>query len=197
MAVARRTTYRDSRSATESPPSDDEYALLARLHTAQDEADFNGPRAAELTTSGWEETYPEHEYVPEKIFGGHVIHRAFVYATICAEAVAPKRPVVVSVNRINFHHPVRIGDKLQFISRVVYTGWSSIVVEVDIVRHSRDRTTTALCNTCIFTFVNVDEEMRPQRASAIYPTNYAEDARYLNAYRRHVEYKDLLAQSSA
>jgi acyl-CoA hydrolase len=197
MAVARRRTYRDSRSSIESPPSDDEYALLARLHTAQDEVDFNGPRAAELTTSGWEETYPEHEYVPEKIFGGHVIHRAFVYATICAEAVAPKRPVVVSVNRINFHHPVRIGDKLQFISRVVYTGWSSIVVEVDIVRHSRDRTTTALCNTCIFTFVNVDEEMRPQRASAIYPSNYAEDARYLNAYRRHVEYKDLLAQSSA
>ena len=103
----------------------------------------------------------------------------------------------MSVNRINFHHPVRIGDKLQFVSRVVYTGWSSIVVEIDIGRHSRDRTTTALCNTCIFTFVNVNEELRPQPAAAIYPSNYTEDARYLDAYRRHVEYKDLLAKSSA
>lgn len=51
MAIARRHAYRDSRFATQRPPSEDEYALLARLHAAQDEVDFNGLRAAELTTS--------------------------------------------------------------------------------------------------------------------------------------------------
>jgi len=195
-AIARREAYIHGRSVAERQPSSEEYALLSALHAAQDHDEFNGRLAADLTTSGWEETYPEHENVPQKIFGGHVIHRAFVYATICAELAAPNRPVIVSVNRINFHHPVRIGDRLQFGSRVVYTGWSSIVVEVDIVRHSRDRTTTALCNTCIFTFSNVNEALQPQEVPEVYPSTYGEDARYLSAYRRHLEYTALTGRAS-
>jgi acyl-coenzyme A thioesterase 9 len=192
-AVERRNAYLNARSVAESQPSGEEYQLLGRLHAAQDEPDFDGNLAANLTTGGWEETYPEHEYVPKKIFGGYVIHRAFVYATICAELIASGRPIVASVDRVNFHRPVRIGDKLHFVSRVVYTGRSSIVVEVDITRHSRDRSTTALCNTCIFTFVNADASLRPCSVPAVYPTNYIEDARYLNAYRRHLAYKSTLA----
>ena len=145
--------------------------------------------AGSLITSGWERTYPEHENVPTKIFGGYVIHRAFMYSTLCAELAAPDRPVVVSVNRINFHHPVRMGDKLYFVSRVTYTGHSSLCVETDIVRVSRDRSSTALCNTGIFTFVNVDAELRPRPSMPIYPNTYAEDARYLAAYNRQLAFK--------
>lgn len=188
-AVERRNAYRRSRNTAQQPPTIDEYALLARLHTAQEHPSFAGLMAGSLTTSGWERTYPEHENVPTKIFGGYVIHRAFMYSTLCAEIAAPDRPVVVSVNRINFHHPVRMGDKLHFLSRVTYTGHSSVCVETDIVRVSRDRSSTALCNTCIFTFVNVDAELGPRPALPIYPNTYAEDARYVAAYNRHLAYK--------
>src|SRR5258708_2687 len=97
-------------------------------------------------------------------------------------------PAVVTVNRINFHHPMRRGYKLNFISRVAYTGNSPICVETDIVRISSDRSTTALCNTCVFTFVNVDSDFKPQPVPQIYPTTYAEDGRYLAAYRRRAAY---------
>ena len=196
-AMERREAHQRSRDAAEEPPTRDEYALLAPLHAAQEQPGFSGLLAGQLTTSGWERTYPENENVPKKIFGGHVVHRAFMYSTICAEVVAPDRPVVVSVNRINFHHPVRIGDKLHFVSRVTYTGQSSICVETDIVRISRDRTSTALCNTGIFTFVNVDTELRPRPVPPIYPTTYAEDARYLAAYRRHLALKNSKAKAAS
>ena len=196
-ARERREAYQRSRDAAEEPPTREEYALLARLHTAQEQPEFSGLLAGRLTTSGWEITYPEHENVPEKIFGGYVVHRAFMYATICAEAVAPDRPVVVSVNRINFHHPVRIGDKLHFVSRATYTGQSSICVETDIVRISRDLTSTALCNTCVFTFVNVDAELRPRPVPPIYPTTYGEDARFLAAYRRRLAYRGSRARATS
>jgi acyl-CoA hydrolase len=136
-------------------------------------------------TNGWERTYPEHENVPEKIFGGHLIRRAFEQSAICAEEVAPQRPVIVAVNRINFVQPVRMGDKLHFVSRAVYTGGTSVSVETEIIRISRDRTQTNLSNSCIFTFTNVDARLHPQPVPAIYPTTYAEDARYLAAHRRH------------
>jgi acyl-CoA hydrolase len=196
-AVERREAYRQSLHAAEQPPSKEEHALLSRLHAAQERPDFTGLLASAVTTDGWERAYPEHENVPEKIFGGHVVHRAFEYAHICAEAVATHRPVVISVNRINFHHPVRIGDKLRFVSRVVYTGKTHVSVETEIIRVSADRTSTAMSNTCVFTFVNADAELRPQPVPPIYPTTYAEEARYLAAYRRHLDHELVRSRKAA
>jgi len=137
----------------------------------------------------WERMYPELENVPSKVFGGYLVRRAYELATIQAEELAPNRPVIVRVNRINFLQPVRIGDKLKLASRVVYTGRTSVTVEVTIERISWDRVTRALCNTCVFTFVNVDERMRAQPVAPVYPTTYAEDARYLEVYRWHQRLK--------
>jgi acyl-CoA hydrolase len=183
-AIARREGYRQQLHQAQEPPSREEYALLTSLHAAQEEPDFRGLMAGDCVTSGWERTYPEHENVPTKIFGGHLIRQAYEQSSICAEQVAPHRPVIVAVNRINFVQPVRMGDKLQFLSRAVYAGSTSVCVETDIIRVSRDRTQTNLSNSCVFTFANVDDELRPQLVPPIYPTTYAEDARYLAAHRR-------------
>jgi acyl-CoA hydrolase len=184
-AIERRERYRKEQAAATEPPSREEYALLSRLHAAQEEPGFSGRLVSDLVTSNWERMYPEQENVPKKIFGGYLVRRAYELASINAEEIAPDRPVILSVNRINFLQPVRLGDKLHFISRVVYTGSTSICVEVNIERVSRDRVTRALSNTCVFTFVNVDRDMIPQAVPPVYPTTYAEDARYLEAYRRN------------
>jgi acyl-CoA hydrolase len=184
-ARRRRESYREYVSAAEAPPSAEEYALLRQLHEAQEEPEAHVLLASTLTAESWERTYLEHENVPHKIFGGYVAHRAYMLAHICSEMVASHRALLVSVDRINFHHPVRMGDKLHYISRVAFTGRTSITVETSITRISRDRKSTALSNVCTFTFVNVDSELRPMPVPQIYPTTYAEDARYLAGYRRH------------
>jgi acyl-coenzyme A thioesterase 9 len=186
-AIGRRDAAR-SQAALSEPPSAEEYELLARLHAAQEEPGFAGPLAGRLATSTWERMYPEQENVPTKIFGGYLVRRAFELAAIHAEEIAPERPVVVRVNRINFLQPVRIGDKLRFLSRIVHTGSTSLCVEIGIHRISRDRVTRALSNTCVFTFVNVDERMVPRPVPTIYPTTYDEDARYLDAHRRRARF---------
>lgn len=188
-ARARRESYRQHMSAAEEPPSREEYDLLRRLHEAQEQPGFTGLLASRLVAEGWERTYPEQENVPQTIFGGYVAHRALMYAHICSEMVASDRALLVSVDRINFYHPVRMGDKLHFISRVTYTGETSIAVETAITRISRDRTSTALSNVCTFTFANVDAELHRLPVVPIYPTTYAEDARYLAAYRRRKAYR--------
>lgn len=165
-------------------PTPDEYAMLFDLHARLDAGGGPFVLARDLVTSGWERTYPEHENVPQKIFGGYVVHRAYMYAHICAEMVADARALLVSTNRIDFYQPVRMGDKLHFVSRVTFTGRHSITVETAITRISRDRSMTALSNTCVFTFVNVDNQLRLIPVAEVFPTTYLEDARYLSAYRR-------------
>ncbi|MGE4580476.1 MAG: hotdog domain-containing protein [Desulfuromonadales bacterium] len=183
-AIASREAYRTAQSVAQEPPTREEYDLLNRLHRAQEEPNFNGLIASQLVADSWERMYPEQENVPTTIFGGYLVRRAYELSSICAELVAPNRPVIVAVNRINFFHPVRLGDKLHFTTRVVYTGKTSVSVEANIRRISRDRTSQALSNSCLFTFVNVNKDLTPQPVPTIYPTTYGEDARYLQAFRR-------------
>ncbi|GAM10303.1 acyl-coenzyme A thioesterase 9, mitochondrial [Geobacter sp. OR-1] len=184
-AMAGREEYRRQQESLLKPPSVEEYALLDGLHRAQEEPSFNGHRAAALVTDAWERMYPEQEYVPRRIFGGYLMRRAFELSAICSELVAPDRSVIAAVNRINFFHPVRLGDKLHFTSRVVYTDESFVCVETGIERISRDRTSKALSNSCLFTFVNVDRDLNHCRVPAVYPATYREDARYLDALRSY------------
>jgi acyl-coenzyme A thioesterase 9 len=186
-ALERREKRR--REKKEELPTAAEYAMLHALHQGADQPTDHAaaplliPR--DLVTSGWERTYPEHENVPQKIFGGYVAHRAYMYGHICAEMVADHRALLISSDRIDFYQPVRMGDKLHFVSRVTYTGHTSITVETAITRISRDRSMTALSNNCIFTFVNVDAELNLLPVPRMYPTTYSEDILYLAGYRRH------------
>lgn len=182
-ALARREEYRHLQAALREPPSREEYLMLADLHQAQEEPGFSGPLCRRLETDAWERMYPEQENVPQTIFGGYLIRRAFELSSICSELVAPDRSIIAAVNRINFFHPVRMGDKLHFTSRVVCTSDSFICVEAGIERISRDRTTKALSNSCLFTFANVDRDLRHRPVPTVYPTTYAEDGRYLSALR--------------
>jgi acyl-CoA hydrolase len=182
-ALARREEYRQQQAAQLEPPSREEYEVLTSLHQAQEKPGFQGHLCSRLTSEAWERMYPEQENVPQKIFGGYLIRRAYELSSICSELVAPNRAIIAAVNRINFFHPVRIGDKLHFTTRVVATNGCFICVEAGIERISRDRTSKALSNTCLFTFANVDQNLHHQPVPTVYPTTYAEDARYLSAQR--------------
>jgi acyl-CoA hydrolase len=196
-ALARRDAYRAAVNLAAEPPSREEYEMLRRLHEAQEQPGIKVLLASQQVTEGWERTYPEYENVPQKIFGGWVAHRAYTYAHICAERMATHRMLLASVDRINFYHPVRMGDKLHFVSRLTYTGSTSVSVETEITRISRDRKETALSNVCTFTFVHRGTEMEGLPVPQVHPTTYAEDARYLAGYRRrqaHLVWKELAAK---
>jgi acyl-CoA hydrolase len=183
--IACREEYRQQQASLLEPPSREEYEMLDRLHRAQEEPGFSGLPAGRLVTDAWERMYPEQEYVPQRIFGGYLMRRAYELSAICSEQVAPNRSIIAAVNRINFFHPVRLGDKLHFTSRVVYTHESFVCVEASIERISRDRTAKALSNSCLFTFVNVDLQLNHCAVPPIYPATYREDARYLDACRSY------------
>jgi acyl-CoA hydrolase len=184
-ALERRAKLRRLEQEALEPPTREEFEMLTRLHGQQDLPDFEGLLARRLFAESWERVYLEQENVPQKIFGGYLMHRAFQLASIHSEKIAGNRTVVVAVNRINFLRPVRIGDTLHFTSRIVYTGRTSIAVETRIERVGREKSVGDLSNNCVFTFVNVDDELRPQPVPEIFPTTYDEDARYLAAHRRN------------
>jgi len=186
-AEMRRQAYRDGLAKAEEMPTLDEYLLLKRLHKEQEQTGFNGVYAGRLTLESTCKAYPEQENVPRTVFGGYLIRKAYELAALAAEMVAPDRAVPCQVNRINFNQPVLLGDQLKFTARVVYTGKTTIAVQSDIERFSRTDGNKSLSNSCLFTFRNVGSDMSPKAVPFIYPVTYAEDARFLNAYRQRLD----------
>ena len=184
-AVERREEYRAQVAALQAPPSAEEFDLVARLYREQERPGFAGLLAGAQVTDAWERMFPEQENVPRTIFGGYLMRRAYELSTICAEHAAPDRPILAAVNRVNFLHPVRLGDTLHFSSRIVHTAGSLETVESSIERRSRDRTVRAISNSCLFTFVNVDAQIRHRDALPVYPTTFAEGQRLLAARRQN------------
>jgi acyl-CoA hydrolase len=184
-ALRKRELQRAAEAAERDPPSREEFDHLLRLHEAQEQPGFDGKLASAFVTDSWERMYPEQENVPRTIFGGYLVRRAYELCSVSAQRLVPDRPLIAAVNRISFFHPVRLGDTLHYTARIVYTGESSVSVEASIERLSRDRATHALSNSCLFTFVNVDEALRPRPVPAIHPSTFQEDARYLRALRRN------------
>jgi acyl-CoA hydrolase len=182
-AEERRALRRREEAVAEDPPTAEEFRLLQQHHRAQAEPGFTGALARTLVAESWERTYPEQENRSQVVFGGYIMRRAFELSAICAEKIATHRSVLAAVNRINFFHPVQIGDKLNVTSRVVYTEGPAICVEAEIQRVSRDRSRRALSNSCLFTFLNVDRGLTPQDVPDVYPTDWQEDARWLAARR--------------
>jgi acyl-CoA hydrolase len=186
-AEARRQKYREELAKAEEMPTLDEYLLLKKLHKEQEAEHFNGIRSGALVLESTLRAYPEQENVPKTIFGGYLIRKAYELAALAAELVAPDRVVPCQVNRINFNQPVLLGDQLKFTARVVYTGRTTVTVQSDIERFNRIAGDKSLSNSCLFTFRNVGSDMTPQPVPFIYPVTYAEDARFLAAYRQRVD----------
>lgn len=186
-AEKRRQEYRDGLAKSEEMPSLDEYLLLKKLHNEQEQAGFNGLYAGRMVLESTCKAYPEQENVPTTVFGGYLIRKAYELAALAADMVAPDRAVPCQVNRINFNQPVLLGDQLKFTARVVYTGKTTITVQSDIERFSRTDANKSLSNSCLFTFLNVDSTMNRRPVPFIYPVTYAEDARFLNAFRQRID----------
>ena len=154
-----------SRRRAEKPPSRDEYQLLQRLHSAQEDPGFRGLLAADLVTTGWERMYPEQENVPKKIFGGYVIRKAYEQSAICAEllrasSAGDRQRQPHQLQPAGAHGRASCDFEASHPQRTPRAGVCA--VETEILRLGLDRSQAALSNTCVFTFVNVDETLTAQ-----------------------------------
>lgn len=183
-AKERKIHYCKQKNLETQPPSLEEYRILETLHKAQEEIESNMFLASKLYLTSWERTFPAYKNPNQTIFGGYLARRSYELSTMCAELISNKRPIIAAVNRMNFINPVQIGDKLLFKSNIIYTHKSFICVETTINNIRRyDKKINKLTDSCLFTFVNVDEKLQPYPVETIYPTTYIEDQKYLEARR--------------
>lgn len=112
---------------------------------------------------------PEDTNAYGNLFGGHLVALIDKTASIAASRHARRNVVTASIDRVDFHAPVRLGDILTIESRLNYTGRTSM--EIAAVAWAENRITGDRVHACeaLLTFVAIDTDGHPTPVPQLLP----------------------------
>jgi acyl-CoA thioesterase YciA len=96
------------------------------------------------------------------IFGGWLMAQMDLAAGNVAARRARGRCVTVSVERITFLGPVKVGDEVTVFAELLSVGRTSLRLEVSAWRRARDSERSSKVTAAEFTFVALDSDGRPR-----------------------------------
>jgi acyl-CoA hydrolase len=94
------------------------------------------------------------------LFGGTLLQWMDKTAAIAAVRFCRRDVVTASLESIDFRHPIHVGEIVELIARVIHTGRTALIVQVEVYREplSGER---QLCTSGYFSMVAVDAGGRP------------------------------------
>lgn len=99
---------------------------------------------------------PSHSNFGGNIHGGHILNLMDQIAFACASKHSQCYCVTASVNRVDFLHPVEVGELITLRASINYTGRTSMVVGVRVDSENITEGTKRHCNSSYFTMVAKD-----------------------------------------
>lgn len=127
---------------------------------------------------------PNHTNQLGNLLGGQLMH----WIDICAAMAAAKHNnrvcVTASVDKIDFHHPIRLGDAVSLIASVNRVFSTSMEVGVKVFADTFRTGSRIHTNSAYLTFVAVDDNAKPVQGVAIIPESEDELRRYNDALHR-------------
>jgi len=112
--------------------------------------------------SSWDIVFPNDANPLGTMFGGRLMAIMDEMSGIAASRYCGRPAVTASTEAFIFYNPVRVGDRIETIARVVWTGTTSMVVKVQVFSENpiqgRER---RQCTTAHFNMVAVDEQGKP------------------------------------
>jgi acyl-CoA hydrolase len=94
------------------------------------------------------------------LFGGTLLQWMDKTAAIAAMRFCQRAVVTASLEGIDFRQPIHVGAMVEIIAQVIYTGRTSLVVQVAVYREHLDGE-RLLCTSGFFSLVAVDDQDRP------------------------------------
>ena len=118
------------------------------------------------------------------LLGGQLMHWIDICAALSAAKHNQRVCVTASVDRIDFHHPIRLGDAVTLTSTINRVFKTSMEVGVKVYAQNFREGTKIHTNTAYLTFVSVGNDGKPVEGIAGIPETEDEKRRYDEALTR-------------
>ncbi len=127
---------------------------------------------------------PNHTNQLGNLLGGQLMHWIDICAALSAAKHNHRVCVTASVDRIDFHNPVKLGDAVILTALINRVFNSSMEVGVEVYAQNFRLGTRFHTNTAYLTFVSVDNDGKPVKAVDAIPETEDEIKRYNDALKR-------------
>jgi len=118
------------------------------------------------------------------LLGGRLMHWIDIAAAISSQKHSGHVCVTASVDELNFHHPIKLGEIVTLQASVNRAFNTSMEVGVVVTSHDMRSATPKKANNAYLTFVAIDEKGHPSHVPPITPETDDEKRRYEEALER-------------
>jgi uncharacterized protein (TIGR00369 family) len=105
--------------------------------------------------------FPQAANAYGTLFGGRALALMDEVGAILAIRACRNQVVTASIDRIDFKEPIRIGDFVEAVARIVRVGRTSLTVEVELWAEHPTTAVRRLCTVGNLVFVAVGPDGRP------------------------------------
>lgn len=127
---------------------------------------------------------PHHTNQLGNLLGGQLMHWIDIIAALCAQKHNQRVCVTASVDSIEFHHPIKVGEAVTLVASVNRSFSTSMEIGVKVYTEVFEKGTKLHTNSAYLTFVGVNKEGKPMPAIEAVPETGEEKRRFEEALER-------------
>ncbi|MBI4634058.1 MAG: acyl-CoA thioesterase [Deltaproteobacteria bacterium] len=147
---------------------------------------MEGKTVLESTVVMAHEMRPQDANAAGNVHGGTIMKLIETAAGVVATRHAQGNVVTVSVDRLDFYHPVYVGEFLTLRASLNYVGRTSMEVGVRVEAEKPATGERKHTSTAYLTFVALDEQGRPRPLPPLIQETSEQQRRYQEAQTRRV-----------
>lgn len=129
--------------------------------TLRDPHEARTPRSSEAVVADLMMPHQANGLRRPSVFGGVIMSMVDRCAALSAMRHCGGQATTLSIDRILFKEPIRVGDLVEVRSRVVQVGRTSMSVLANVFAETISTGERRHTNECWLTFVHLDEEGKP------------------------------------
>jgi acyl-CoA hydrolase len=150
--------------------------------------DFSKPLPARPVSASRTEmmelVLPQDANLLGNILGGRVMHLIDIAGAIAAGRHCHRQVVTASVDHLDFHNPIRLGELIVLEAQVNRAFHTSLEVGVEVFSENYSKGERKHTTTAFLTFVALDESGNPSPVPAVIVKTQVERRRYREAGER-------------
>lgn len=112
------------------------------------------------------------------LLGGQLMHLMDICGALTCRRHCGCEVATVSVDKIVFKHPIKVGQIITVTSNMVWVGHTSMKVRIEVGMEDMKDNTSTLTNTANFTFVALGDDGRPTEVPPLLPQTETEKAAF-------------------
>ncbi|MGH7550499.1 MAG: acyl-CoA thioesterase [Gemmatimonadota bacterium] len=127
---------------------------------------------------------PETRNIFGSVHGGWILRQVDETAYVCAARHAGRHAITASIDRVDFKSPIYIGDLVSLRASVHWVGRTSMLIGVKVEAEDLLSGEVRHTNSCLTTFVAIDERFKPVPVPGLIRETEEEEERWRAAEGR-------------